>query len=119
MWQSFLSILPHLSGGTMVTSQTCCHLPGELLNSAAECADRARMGMLCLCNMTYKLHWNWFWLKRITANKATSAVKSVHGLSVRTCPVYGPQISSVIKHPRGPKEQRLQKQSSLIGSDQG
>jgi hypothetical protein len=27
----------------MATSQTCCHLPDELLNSAAECADRARM----------------------------------------------------------------------------
>jgi hypothetical protein len=39
VWQLFLSISPHLSGGTMATSQTCCHLPGELLNSAAECAD--------------------------------------------------------------------------------
>jgi hypothetical protein len=50
VWQSFLSIFPHLSGGTMATSQTCCHLPGELLNSAAECADRARIrvdGPLC------------------------------------------------------------------------
>jgi hypothetical protein len=27
----------------MATSQTCCHLPGELLNSAAECADRAQI----------------------------------------------------------------------------
>jgi hypothetical protein len=27
----------------MATSQTCCHLPGEILNSAAECADRARI----------------------------------------------------------------------------
>jgi hypothetical protein len=36
VWQSFLSISPHLSGGTMASSQTCCHLPGELLNSAAE-----------------------------------------------------------------------------------
>jgi hypothetical protein len=27
----------------MATSQTCCHLPGKLLNSAAECADRARI----------------------------------------------------------------------------
>jgi hypothetical protein len=43
VWQLFLSIFPHLSGGTMATSQTCCHLPGELLNSAAECADRARI----------------------------------------------------------------------------
>jgi hypothetical protein len=30
-----------LLGGTMATSQTCCHLPGEMLNSAAKCADRA------------------------------------------------------------------------------
>jgi hypothetical protein len=43
VWQSFPSIFPHLSGGTMATSQTCCHLPGEILNSAAECADRARI----------------------------------------------------------------------------
>jgi hypothetical protein len=27
----------------MATSQMCCHLPGEILNSAAECADRARI----------------------------------------------------------------------------
>jgi hypothetical protein len=27
----------------MATSQTCCHLPGEMLNSAAQCADRARI----------------------------------------------------------------------------
>jgi hypothetical protein len=45
VWQSFLSIFPHLSGGTMATSQTCCHLPGEMLNSAAECADRARIDL--------------------------------------------------------------------------
>jgi hypothetical protein len=45
VWQSFRSIFPHLSGGTMATSQTCCHLPGELLNSAAECADRARIAI--------------------------------------------------------------------------
>jgi hypothetical protein len=43
VWQSFMSIFPHLSGGTMATRQTCCHLLGELLNSAAECADRARI----------------------------------------------------------------------------
>jgi hypothetical protein len=43
VWQSFLSIFPHLLGGTMATSQRCCHLPGEMLNSAAECADRARI----------------------------------------------------------------------------
>jgi hypothetical protein len=29
----------------MATSQTCCHLPGEMLNSAAECADRARINI--------------------------------------------------------------------------
>jgi hypothetical protein len=45
VWQSFLSVFPHLSGGTTATSQTCCHLPGEPLNSAAECADRARIGI--------------------------------------------------------------------------
>jgi hypothetical protein len=27
----------------MATSQTCCHLPGKMLNSAAECADRAQI----------------------------------------------------------------------------
>jgi hypothetical protein len=27
----------------MATSQTCCHLPGEMLNSAAEYADRPRI----------------------------------------------------------------------------
>jgi hypothetical protein len=43
VWQSFLSIFPHLSGGTMATSQTCCHLPGKMLNSASECADRAQI----------------------------------------------------------------------------
>jgi hypothetical protein len=29
----------------MATSQTCCHLPGEMLDSAAEGADRARIGV--------------------------------------------------------------------------
>jgi hypothetical protein len=43
VWQSFLSIFPHLSGGTMATSQACCHLPHKMLNSAAKCADRARI----------------------------------------------------------------------------
>jgi hypothetical protein len=43
-----LSIFPHLLGGTMATSQTCCHLPGEMLNSAAECADRARISLSLL-----------------------------------------------------------------------
>jgi hypothetical protein len=41
VWQLFLSIFPNLSVGTMATSQTCCHLPGKMLNSAAECADRS------------------------------------------------------------------------------
>jgi hypothetical protein len=27
----------------MATSQTCCHLPGKMINSAAECADRAQI----------------------------------------------------------------------------
>jgi hypothetical protein len=44
VWQSFLYIFPHLSGGTMATSHTSCHLPGEMLNSAAEYANRARIG---------------------------------------------------------------------------
>jgi hypothetical protein len=44
VWQSFLSIFHHLSGRTMAISQTCRHLQGEMLNSAAECADRARIG---------------------------------------------------------------------------
>jgi hypothetical protein len=48
VWQSFLSVFPHLLGGTMDTSQTCCHLPGEMLNSAAECADRARIELIRL-----------------------------------------------------------------------
>jgi hypothetical protein len=38
VWQLFQSISLHLLGGTMATSQTCCHLPGEMLNSAAKCA---------------------------------------------------------------------------------
>jgi hypothetical protein len=41
--QSVQSIFPHLLGGTMATSQTCCHLPGKMLNSAAKCADKARI----------------------------------------------------------------------------
>jgi hypothetical protein len=41
--QSFLSISPHLLAGTMATSQKCCHLSGKMLNSSAECADRARI----------------------------------------------------------------------------
>jgi hypothetical protein len=38
----------------MATSQTCCHLPSEMLNSAAECADRARirfLGVLALYSL--------------------------------------------------------------------
>jgi hypothetical protein len=27
----------------MATSQTCCHLPGKMLNSATNCADRAQI----------------------------------------------------------------------------
>jgi hypothetical protein len=46
VWQSFLYIFPYLLGGTMATSQTCCHLPSKMLNSAAECADRARIGFV-------------------------------------------------------------------------
>jgi hypothetical protein len=49
-WQSFQSIFPHLLGGTMATSQACCHLPSKMLNSAAKCADRARITLKC----------NWF-----------------------------------------------------------
>jgi hypothetical protein len=45
VWQSFLCIFPNLSVGTMATSHTCCHLPDEMLNSAAECADRARISL--------------------------------------------------------------------------
>jgi hypothetical protein len=40
VWQSFLSISPHHSGGTMATSQRCCHLSGKMSNSAAECAGQ-------------------------------------------------------------------------------
>jgi hypothetical protein len=43
--QSFQSIFPHILGGTMATCQTCCHLPGKMLNSAAKCADRARIAV--------------------------------------------------------------------------
>jgi hypothetical protein len=38
-------IFLHLSEGTMVTSQTCCHLPGKILNLAAGCADKAQIGI--------------------------------------------------------------------------
>jgi hypothetical protein len=47
VWHSFLSISPHHSAGSMATSQTCYHLPGKMLNSAAECADRARIKQTC------------------------------------------------------------------------
>jgi hypothetical protein len=42
--QSFPSVFPLLSGGTMATSEGCCHLTGAMLNLAAEAADRARIG---------------------------------------------------------------------------
>jgi hypothetical protein len=41
--QSFLFVFPYISEGTMATGQTCCHLPGEMLNLAAKAADRARI----------------------------------------------------------------------------
>jgi hypothetical protein len=41
--QSFPSVFPLLSGGTMATSKGCCHLTGAMLNLAAEAADRARI----------------------------------------------------------------------------
>jgi hypothetical protein len=56
VWQSFLSIFPHILGGTMATSQTCCHLPGEMLNSAAECADRHLIIDLTLLTIDCSLH---------------------------------------------------------------
>jgi hypothetical protein len=34
---------PHLSVGTLATGQMAVHLTGEMLNSVAECTDRARM----------------------------------------------------------------------------
>jgi hypothetical protein len=46
--RSFQSIFLHLLGGTMATSQTCCHLPAEMLNLAANGADRARIHWLSL-----------------------------------------------------------------------
>jgi hypothetical protein len=39
----FSPFSPHLLGGTMATSQVCCHLPSKMLNSAAKCSDRARI----------------------------------------------------------------------------
>jgi hypothetical protein len=38
----------------MATGQTCCHLPGEILNSAAECADRARIVINCTARYKYQ-----------------------------------------------------------------
>jgi hypothetical protein len=35
----------------MSTSQTCCHLPGKILNSAAECANRARVEKLFIFDL--------------------------------------------------------------------
>jgi hypothetical protein len=45
--QSFLSVFPDLSVGTMATCLKCCHLPGEMLNLAAKAADRARKSWHC------------------------------------------------------------------------
>jgi hypothetical protein len=42
--QSFPSVFPLLSVGTMATCEGCCHLTGAMLNLAAEAADRARIG---------------------------------------------------------------------------
>jgi hypothetical protein len=56
VWQSFLSIFPHLLGGTMATSQRCCHLPGEMLNSAAKCADRARIRVQIRVRFRVRFH---------------------------------------------------------------
>jgi hypothetical protein len=39
----------------MATRQTCCHLPGEMLNLAAECADRARIQSCLWCHTTKSL----------------------------------------------------------------
>jgi hypothetical protein len=41
--QSFLSVFPDRSVGTMATCLRCCHLPGEMLNLATKAADRARI----------------------------------------------------------------------------
>jgi hypothetical protein len=41
--QSFPSVFPLLSVGTMATCEGCCHLTGAMLNLAAEAADRARI----------------------------------------------------------------------------
>jgi hypothetical protein len=41
--QSFPSVFPLLSVGTMATCEGCCHLTGVMLNLAAEAADRARI----------------------------------------------------------------------------
>jgi hypothetical protein len=46
VWQSYLFVFPHLSVGTMATSQMCCHLTDKKLESAAECADRARIHLV-------------------------------------------------------------------------
>jgi hypothetical protein len=47
----------------MATSQRCCHLPGKMLNSAAECADRARIHgkyyihlTITECRVTFRHH---------------------------------------------------------------
>jgi hypothetical protein len=41
--QSFPSVFPLLSVGTMATCKGSCHLTGAMLNLAAEAADRARI----------------------------------------------------------------------------
>jgi hypothetical protein len=41
--QSFPSVFPLLSVGTMATCEGCYHLTGAMLNLAAEAADRARI----------------------------------------------------------------------------
>jgi hypothetical protein len=46
--QSFPSVFPLLSGGTMATYEGCCHLTGAMLNLAAEAADRARIRAWCV-----------------------------------------------------------------------
>jgi hypothetical protein len=40
----------------MATSQACCHLPSKILNSAAKCADRARIQTLSARNVPEIFH---------------------------------------------------------------
>jgi hypothetical protein len=46
--QSFLSVLPYLSVGTMAKGQKCCHLPGEICHLAAKAGDRAQIYIICM-----------------------------------------------------------------------